>query len=136
MSFRVWLFIAGLSALVAVLAAAHGAHALGTLTTLTGATRAYEIAQIFHLAHAVALFGIATLFAATDGRRYVWGSVMLHLAGLGFLAGMVLFSGGIYYQVLKSVQLGSGIIPAGGMSFMAGWGTLALSVFGFRRAVR
>ena len=38
MSFRVWLFIAGLSALLAVLAAAHGAHALGTLTTLTGAT--------------------------------------------------------------------------------------------------
>lgn len=133
MSFRVWLFIAGLSALLSVLAAAHGAHALGTLTTLTGAIRAYEIAQIFHLTHAVALFGIATLFAATDGRRYVWGSLMLHLAGLGFLAGMALFSGGIYYQVLKSVQLGNGIIPAGGISFMAGWGALALSVFGFRR---
>jgi uncharacterized membrane protein YgdD (TMEM256/DUF423 family) len=49
---------------------------------------------------------------------------------------MALFSGGIYYQVLKSVQLGNGIIPAGGISFMVGWGALALSVFGFRRAAR
>jgi uncharacterized membrane protein YgdD (TMEM256/DUF423 family) len=136
MSFRIWLFIAGLSALGSVIAAAYGAHALGTLTAMTGANRAYEIAQTFHMVHSVALFGVASVLAGTDGRRYVWGGLMLQIAALAFLAGMIMFSGGIYYQVLKGIQAGVPIIPAGGVSFMVGWGALALSAFGFRRLAR
>lgn len=132
MSFRIWLFLAGVFALLSVLAAAHGAHRLGGLATFSGATKAYEIAQLFHMVHALALFGVAVLIAATEGRRRAWAGWMLQIAGIAFILGMVLFSGGIYHQVLREIQGGAPIVPAGGLAYMAGWLALALSAFGFR----
>ena len=134
MAFRIWLFVAGVSAVLAVLAAAHGAHALGSMGLLTGALKSYEIAQNFHMLHSLALFGVAILFAATDDRRSGWATLMLHIAAAAFLAGILLFSGGIYHQVLKSVEAGVPIVPVGGVSFMIGWAALAVSAFGFRGA--
>ena len=127
--FRVWLFIAGVTALLAIMAGAYGAHALNSSALFPTAAKIYDTAQLFHMVHAVALFGIAILMAGTDGRRAGWASWMLHIAALGFLAGMLLFSGGIYYQVLKGVETGMPIVPVGGVSFMIGWAALALSAF-------
>jgi uncharacterized membrane protein YgdD (TMEM256/DUF423 family) len=134
MAFRIWLFLAGAAALLAVIMAAHGAHTLGGLTTFSAATKAYEIAQTFHMTHALALFGVALAFAATEGRRTAWAGWMLHIAGAAFVLGIVMFSGGIYHQALKGLQGGAPIIPVGGVSFMTGWAALAVSAFGFRRA--
>ncbi len=134
MSFRIWVFIAGISALLAVIAAAHAAHSLGTLNVISGQTKAFEIAQNFHLLHSIALFGIAALLAATEGRRTAWGSWMLQVAAFAFLIGIVLFSGGIYQQVLNGVKSGVPVVPVGGVSFMIGWAALALSAFGYRQS--
>lgn len=136
MAFRIWLFVAGVSAVLAVLAAAHGAHALGSMGVLTGALKSYEIAQNFHMLHSLALFGVAVMFAATDARRTLWAGAMLNIAGAAFLAGILLFSGGIYNQVLNAAQAGVPIVPIGGVSFMVGWASLALSAFGFRGAAQ
>jgi uncharacterized membrane protein YgdD (TMEM256/DUF423 family) len=133
MAFRTWLFIAGVTALLAIAAAAYGAHALSQTTLFPTAAKIYDTAQLFHMLHAAAIFGIATLFAATEGRRAFWASLMLQIAAFSFLAGIGLFSGGIYYHVLKGVEPSVPIVPAGGASFMVGWGALALSAFGFRR---
>jgi len=134
MPFRVWLFVAGLLAVAAVLAAAHGAHALNSYALFPSATKIYDTAQLYHILHAIALFGIAILFAATDGRRTGWSSIMLNLAAIGFIAGIAMFSGGIYYQVLSGVKSSTPIVPVGGVSFMIGWAALALSAFGYRSA--
>ncbi|WP_088347195.1 MULTISPECIES: DUF423 domain-containing protein [Rhodomicrobium] len=136
MSFRIWLFVASVSALLAVAAAAYGAHALPSLNLLPNAVKSYDTAQNLHMVHSLALFGIAVTFAATETRRSAWASLLLHVAAAAFLVGILLFSGGIYQQVLNSAQSLRSLVPVGGVSFMVGWAALALSAFGFRSAVQ
>ncbi len=136
MAFRIWLFISGLAALSAVAAAAYGAHGLNGLTGYVRLAAIYETAQRFHMIHALALFGAAILMAATEGRRNLWGGLTLNLAALCFLTGILMFSGGIYYQVLNAQQTGVPIVPLGGGAFMVGWAAIALSVFGYRTRPR
>ena len=132
MAYRIWLFIAGIVAVTALMAAAYGAHQLNRYALIPTVAKIFDIGQLYHMAHALALFGLAILLAATDGRRTAWSSIMINLAGIGFIAGIALFSGGIYYQVITEAKLAQNIVPAGGLSFMAGWTALALSAFGFQ----
>ncbi len=132
MAYRVWIFLAGVSALLAVLAGAYGAHALNQAGVPASAVKIYESGQFYQMVHSVAMLGLAALIAATDGRRSGWANWLLQIAGLAFLAGVVMFSGGIYVQILKGVQLGVPVVPAGGIAFLIGWSALALSSFGFR----
>jgi uncharacterized membrane protein YgdD (TMEM256/DUF423 family) len=130
--FRFWLFISGIVALAAVVAGAWGAHGITELAAYPRLASIFHTALLFHLIHSLALFAVAVLFAATDGRRNRWGAIMLSLAASGFLIGIILFSGGIYYQVINIQQTGLKIVPAGGASFMIGWLAVALSTFGYR----
>ena len=82
----------------------------------------------------LALMLTAVLLAATEGRRGAYACWMLNIAGLAFAVGIVLFSGGIYLQILRGVQLPPAIVPTGGIAFMIGWAALALSAFGLRKA--
>ncbi len=134
--FRIWLFVAGLVALAAVLAAAHGAHELNRYALFPTAAKIYDTAQLFHMVHAIALFGVAIMLATTEGRRNAWSTAMLNLSAFAFLAGIAMFSGGIYYHVLRGIEPSIPIVPAGGVSFMVGWAALALSAFGYRRVVQ
>jgi uncharacterized membrane protein YgdD (TMEM256/DUF423 family) len=88
---------------------------------------------LYHLFHSMALFGVAILLAATEGRSGLWGRWMPQMAAVAFLAGIFMFSGGIYYHVLNGVKLSTPTVPAGGVSFITGWILLSLSSFGFRR---
>jgi uncharacterized membrane protein YgdD (TMEM256/DUF423 family) len=133
MAFRIWLFISGVTALVGVAAAAYGAHKLPELIPIPRLLKIFEIAYQFNLMHAMALFGVAILMAATEGRRNGWGALMLNLTALAFLTGLVLFSGGIYYQVLTVQEASVNVVPFGGIAFMTGWAALSLSAFGYRR---
>lgn len=130
--FRLWLFVSGLVALAAVAMAAWGAHGLNDyLAANPYHAKIFDTALRFHLIHSVALFGVAILYIATEGRRNVWGAVMLNLTAVAFLAGIALFAGGIYYEVLNIQQTGMPIVPAGGMAFMIGWIAVSLSAFGY-----
>jgi uncharacterized membrane protein YgdD (TMEM256/DUF423 family) len=88
-------------------------------------------ASLQQLIHTLALLGVA-----------VWSriqpSTWLNLAGTLYVAGIVLFSMGIYIMHIWWPQLGAGqwryLVPAGGMSFILGW--LALSMAGLRRPLR
>jgi len=130
MWFRLWLFVSGLLAVSALMAAAYGAHQLKWYAP--GTTKLYETAQLYHMIHSVALFGLGILMAATDGRRRLWSGITLNLAALAFLAGIGLFSGGLYYEVFTGVKPTVQIVPAGGVAFMVGWASVSLSIFGFR----
>lgn len=132
MSFRFWLFVAGISAAAAVLAGAYGAHALATLAALD--KEIYQTGQLYHLLHSMALFGVAGLMAATDGRRNALATWLTQIAAIAFVVGMLLFSGGIYFHILMGVKANAPLVPAGGMSLTLGWTALALSAFGFRRS--
>jgi uncharacterized membrane protein YgdD (TMEM256/DUF423 family) len=136
MSYRIWLFLAGLSGASAVAAAAYGAHGLNGAVTFSASVKIYETAALFHALHALALTLTAVLLAATEGRRGAFACWMLNIAALAFVAGTVLFSGGVYYQIVGGAQstMPALVVPTGGIAFMVGWVALALSAFGFREA--
>jgi uncharacterized membrane protein YgdD (TMEM256/DUF423 family) len=134
MFYRIWLFLAGLAGASAVAAAAYGAHGLNGAVTFSAPVKIYESGALFHALHALALTLTAVLLAATEGRRGAFACWMLNIAALAFVAGIVLFSGGIYYQVVNGTQFTAPIVPAGGIILMGGWLALALSAFGLRKA--
>lgn len=131
MSFRFWLFLAGISSALAVAAAAYGTHSLYNLSPFENTI--LQTGLLYHLFHSMALFGVAVLLAATQGRSGLWGRWMPQMAAVAFLAGIFMFSGGMYYHVLNGVKPSVPIIPAGGVSFITGWVLLSLSSFGFQR---
>jgi uncharacterized membrane protein YgdD (TMEM256/DUF423 family) len=91
MLYRIWLFLAGISGGAAVLAAAYGAHGLQNVVTVSPMIKAYDTATLYHALHSIALAVIATLLAATEGRRGLFTCVMLNIAAVAFIIGIVLF---------------------------------------------
>jgi uncharacterized membrane protein YgdD (TMEM256/DUF423 family) len=134
MAYRIWLFLAGIAGGTAVLAAAYGAHGLSEVAAVSPMAKMFNTATLFHALHAIVMALTAVLLAATEGRRRVFATMMLNVAAAAFLIGIVLFSGGIYYHVARDMPPAVPIVPAGGIAFVAGWGAMALSAFGFRRA--
>lgn len=134
MSYRIWLFLAGLAGGTAVLAAAYGAHGLNGVVTVSPMVKIYDTATLFHALHSIVLMLTAVLIAATDGRRGPFATIMLNIAAAAFFLGILLFSGGIYYHIARGLQAVTPVVPAGGIGFVIGWAALALSAFGFRSA--
>jgi uncharacterized membrane protein YgdD (TMEM256/DUF423 family) len=132
--FRLWLFLAGLSGCASLIAASYGAHGLNGVTTFSASVKIYETASLQHALHSIALAVTALLLIATEGRRNGFGTAVLNIAAIAFLAGIILFSGGLYYQIVRGAQNLSQIVPVGGALLMGGWLALALSAFGIRRA--
>jgi len=133
MLYRIWLFLAGIAGGTALLAAAYGAHGLGGVTTFSPTVKIYDTATLQHALHALVLAATAVLMAATEGRRGMFATVLLNIAATSFVLGIILFSGGIYYQIGSASQTMTPIVPVGGGALLIGWGALALSALGFRR---
>jgi uncharacterized membrane protein YgdD (TMEM256/DUF423 family) len=134
MAYRIWLFLAGIAGGTAVAAAAYGAHGLNGVVTVSPMVKIYDTATLYHALHAIALALTAVLMAATEDRRGPLATVLLNIAAAAFLIGIIMFSGGIYYHIGRAIQTVTPIVPAGGGAFIIGWGALALSALGFRRA--
>ena len=115
---RVWLVIAGLSGAAGVALAAAAAHRAVADATLVA--RAAE----FLLLHAPALVACAWL---ADRRGGIWPN----LAGLGFLAGVLLFCGTLALRG-AGLSVPGRLAPAGGIALIVGWLALAGSAFGRR----
>jgi uncharacterized membrane protein YgdD (TMEM256/DUF423 family) len=144
-----WIRAAALLGFLAVAAGAFGAHGLrGRLqpeidaeatrwsgeSTLPGspdrprtmsATRRLEVFETgvrYHFWHALSLFALGLLMLHTGRSRPAE-----LLAGLGFSAGILLFSGSLYALALTGMAA-LGIIPIfGGLAFLAGWVGLFLA---------
>jgi uncharacterized membrane protein YgdD (TMEM256/DUF423 family) len=72
------------------------------------------------MVHALAL-GLAALAARGAARPRA------EAAGWLFLAGMILFSGGLYLLALTDAHIFAYLVPFGGLAFIAGWIALALA---------
>lgn len=124
---RLWLFIAGLMGLTAVMAGAYGTHGLADADALRDA---FNTGVQYHMAHALALLGCAWLASRpeiADGR-------LVAGAGTAFVAGIVLFSGTLYWFGVSGEILVAGAAPAGGFAFMAGWTGLAVAALWRRKS--
>ena len=128
MSGRFWITSGALLAAIAVAAGAVGTHVLKERLQLADSElQTYEVAVRYQMYHALGLVLVGILIHWHSSR---W----LTAAGVAFLLGIVLFSGGIYARLLAGFQPSVPIVPTGGMAWIVGWLLLAVGAFVARDA--
>ncbi|SDE28762.1 DUF423 domain-containing protein [Rhodospira trueperi] len=120
---RRWIVTGAVMGLLSVALGAFGAHGLEA----RGDPRAVELVRTaahYQGVHALALVlsGVLSGLAGAGSAGSVWAD----RAGWLFAAGIVLFCGALYGIALADWPLGP-VAPFGGVSFMAGWGLLAVA---------
>jgi len=126
LSAKLYLFIASISGLLAVALGAFGAHGLKSKVA-PELLAAYQTGVQYHFTHTLVILGLAIwmLSSAEVSRWAGWSANMM-------LVGILLFSGSLYAMALLSMGAGfpkwlGPITPLGGLSFMIGWGLLAVA---------
>lgn len=123
------LFAAGLLGLTGVALGALGAHALKVTLAGRGMLPVWETAARYHLLHAAALLGAAAWVRTTgcdEDRAVVWA------AGC-WCAGVLLFSGSLYWLALGGPRWLGPVTPLGGVALLAGWALIAWAAFSRRK---
>ncbi len=118
---RWWLGFAGLSGAFAVAVEAMARHwaAADPHRIELAATGAR-----YALFHAPALLAVCALARAAGTG---WSARFLEIAGWGFAAGLVLFSGSLYWLAAGLPPLVAPLTPMGGIAFILGWAALLLA---------
>lgn len=128
--FRIWITLTGLLGAIGVGLAAWSSHGLSSFVPADQLPLALErarAANLHHMLHTVALFGVALWSRQHAG-------FFLNLAGTLFVLGIVGFSGGIYLlRIVAGINEGAiiNVVPFGGFCLMFAW--LALALAGWQR---
>lgn len=102
---------------VGVALGAFGAHTLKPTLEAHGSEETWKTAVLYHLVHAVALLALAGWRDAHAGPS---GKVAVL-----WTAGVVLFSGSLYWLAVGGPKFLGPVTPLGGMAFLSGWALLA-----------
>ena len=124
---NIWIFLAAVNGFVAVAAAALGSHSISGDMAVERLF-IYRQGADFHMSHALALLGVGILFNMADAAR----QRTLGYAGGAFLAGIVLFSGTLYWRGVggnDSIEPFGFLTPLGGICLLAGWAILSLTTW-------
>ena len=115
-----FLLIGALAGLTGVALGALGAH--GLQSRLSPEMLAiFETGVRYHLYHALALLGTASVMARLEA------SGLLVAAGWLFVAGILVFSGSLYLLAVTGIRTFGAITPVGGVAFLAAWACLAIA---------
>lgn len=95
---------------------AFGAHALKATLLAHGTAATWQTAVHYHLIHTVALLGLAGWADGWPQARWT---------GRCWAAGVILFSGSLYWLALGGPKILGPITPLGGLALLAGWLLLA-----------
>lgn len=118
---RFALVAGALAGLVAVAVGAATAHALPDgLDPAAGAW--IDTAVRYQMWHALALLGVGLWMRRPAGAARPDRALVA--AAAGFALGIPLFCGGLYALALTGNRSVAGIVPVGGLSFLAGWAAL------------
>ena len=98
-----------------------GAHALKAKLLERGMTGVWETAAQYHLFHAVALLGWAAWSRQQNGTASVAPDWVTRL----WVAGVVLFSGSLYWIAAGGPRWLGPVTPLGGVALIAGWALVA-----------
>ena len=112
-------------AMLAVIIGAFAAHGLKQMLDPHDLA-IFETAARYQMYHAIALL-IVGILASMPQFSTRW----LKLAAIGFVLGIVLFSGSLYLLALSGIRWLGAITPLGGVAFIFGW--LLLIVAGLRK---
>jgi uncharacterized membrane protein YgdD (TMEM256/DUF423 family) len=113
-----WLLVGAVNGFLAVAAGAFAAHGLEGRVSLR-ALEIFQTAAQYHLTHALAIVAASLVRGPGAGRA--------SFAAWLFLAGIVLFSGSLYFLVLANSTALVLATPLGGVSLLAGWAALAFA---------
>ena len=116
---RMWLCIGAANGFIAVAMGALAAHSLEG-APWRRAREWVETGAEYQMAHALALLAVALLCGRAEGAARRW----LSAAAWSFLAGLLLFSGGLYTMALAGLTGVSAVVPVGGLAFLIGWAAL------------
>jgi uncharacterized membrane protein YgdD (TMEM256/DUF423 family) len=131
-SARSWIVVAALSGAVSVIAGAFAAHGLDPHTGAGVKAREWlQTGSHYEAIHALAMLAVAALSstARLNARLAVAAQAL-------FLAGSILFPGALYALALGGPLWFGAVAPVGGLAFIAGWASLALSVLNKRNEAR
>lgn len=113
-----FLLIAAIAGFLAVALGAFGAHGLKSILS-DYQLDIYKTAVNYQVWHALLLAVIAN---QAQHPLLVWASWSL-------VCGIVLFSGSLYLLALTGIKWLGMVTPLGGLSFLLGWGCLAVYAF-------
>jgi uncharacterized membrane protein YgdD (TMEM256/DUF423 family) len=119
---RTFIIIGALSLTAAAMLGAYGVHGLADSIPPTK-QQSWGWAVEMQSYHSLGLLLIACL------AKPLGQPALLSLAGWIFIAGILLFSGSIYLDVLGVSESIGQIAPTGGTSFMVGWVVVALAAW-------
>lgn len=123
---KTWIVCGALLGAIGVGLGAYHAHGLEkTLTSrdlepekLQREMQNFDVGVRYEIYHALAIVLTGLLAWRAPSRWF-------HAAGVLFLIGTMLFSGGLYYPVLAQTKLPWYLVPMGGMSLILAWLLLA-----------
>ena len=108
-----WIVLtAGLLGFTGVALGAFGAHALKATLTIRGTLSLWQTAVLYQLVHSVALLALA---------GWTGGSTQTPWIARCWAAGVVFFSGSLYWLALGGPYFLGPVTPLGGVAFLAGW---------------
>jgi uncharacterized membrane protein YgdD (TMEM256/DUF423 family) len=122
MSSRLTLCAAAIALFAAVAAGAFGAHTLAA-TIAPERIATWQTAVQYQAWHGLGLFGVGLLMREAPARRGLVACAWL------FIAGILLFSGSLYLLAVTGTRSLGVVTPFGGFAFLAGWATLAVTVW-------
>ncbi|MBN2635418.1 MAG: DUF423 domain-containing protein [Prolixibacteraceae bacterium] len=114
------LMTASIFLMLAVAIGAFGAHGLKSHLTDEMLT-IYKTGVEYHFYHALGLLLIGVLAFSMPSVYFKWSAIFLSV-------GIVLFSGSLYALAITGIKALGAITPIGGLSFIAGWALLLISV--------
>ena len=120
-----WIFLGALSGLISVAMGAFGAHAL-TNTLTEKAISVFHTAAHYQMVHALALLAVGIWSLQPIAQPY---QSLTQASGWAFTIGSIVFSGSLYLLAITDIKILGAITPIGGLSFMIGWGCLAVSAW-------
>jgi uncharacterized membrane protein YgdD (TMEM256/DUF423 family) len=112
---------AGILGFTGVALGALGAHPLKETLTLHSSVTTWQTAVLYHLVHSVALFAIAR-WPANGSTSLVWTARF-------WTAGIIFFSGSLYWLSLDGPKFLGPITPIGGLAFLLGWALVVWNTF-------
>ena len=117
---RFLVVLGSINAFLAIALGAFGAHGLKEIISAEMLV-VYQTGVQYHIIHSLGLIlvGLAARCFEPD-RLCIW-------AGCLFMAGILVFSGSLYVLSLTGIRQWGMVTPLGGVSFLAGWITLAVA---------
>lgn len=122
MTYKQTLLTAAILGFLSVAVGAFGAHALKPSLEASGRLDTFELAVRYQFYHALVLLFLGLWMEGHPSALFGW-------AAIGWVGGVLLFSGSLYLLSLTNITTFAIATPFGGLLLLAGWLCLLIGLF-------